>query len=157
MKEPIFYKDTYKDEKNNLYTFYLERWENADYARIYDAQTGKVQEYTEDECCKVLPRLLHYNEPIYYKNREKPYTIEKIPFADLPIDVQQAFNPKTELTPNEPDWKTLRIRMAENFMANMLNADETFRTKLVDDILYKQLARFSVACADVLIEELNKN
>ena len=41
-------------------------------------------------------------------------------------------------------------------MANMLNADETFRTKLVDDILYKQLARFSVACADALIEEQQK-
>lgn len=57
---------------------------------------------------------------------------------------------------NEPDWKTLRIQMAENFMANMLNADETIRTKLITDVLYKELAAFSVKCADALIEELQK-
>ena len=56
----------------------------------------------------------------------------------------------------EPDWKNIRIQMAENFMANMLNADETFRTKLVADVLYKELAAFSVRCADALIEELRK-
>lgn len=56
----------------------------------------------------------------------------------------------------EIDWESIRIQMAENFMANMLNADETFRTKLVADVLYKELAAFSVRCADALIEELRK-
>ena len=57
---------------------------------------------------------------------------------------------------NEPDWKTLRIQMAENFMASMLNADETLKTKLVTDFLYKEVAAFAVKCADALIEELKK-
>lgn len=56
----------------------------------------------------------------------------------------------------EPDWKTLRIQMATTFMANMLNSDETFRTKIVSDLLYKEVAAFSVKCADSLIEELQK-
>lgn len=56
----------------------------------------------------------------------------------------------------EPDWKTLRIQMATTFMANMLNSDETFRTKIVSDLLYKEVASFAVKCADALIEELKK-
>lgn len=46
----------------------------------------------------------------------------------------------------EPDWKTLRIQMATTFMANMINSD----------LLYKEIAAFSVKCADALIEELQK-
>ncbi len=57
---------------------------------------------------------------------------------------------------NEPDWKTIRIQMAENFMANILNSDETFKTKLVTNFLYKEVAVFAVKCADALIEELKK-
>lgn len=57
---------------------------------------------------------------------------------------------------NKPDWKALRIQMAENFMASMLSADESFRLKIVTDVLYKELAAFSVKCADALIEELKK-
>lgn len=57
---------------------------------------------------------------------------------------------------NEIDWTNIRIQMAENFMANILNADESFRMKLLDDLLYKEVAAFSVKCADALIEELKK-
>lgn len=57
---------------------------------------------------------------------------------------------------NEPDWKALRIQMAENFMANILNADENLRLKFLDDLLYKEVAIFAVKCADALIEELKK-
>lgn len=57
---------------------------------------------------------------------------------------------------NEIDWTKIRIQMAENFMANILNADESFRMKLFDDLLYKEVAQFSVKCADALIEELKK-
>ena len=56
----------------------------------------------------------------------------------------------------EPDWKQLRIQMSENFMANILNADESFKLKIFDDIFYKDVAKFSVKCADALIEELKK-
>ena len=56
----------------------------------------------------------------------------------------------------KPDWKTTRIQMAARFMANMLNSDETFRTKIVSDLLYKEVAAFAVKCADALIEELKK-
>lgn len=57
---------------------------------------------------------------------------------------------------NEPDWKALRIQMAENFMANILNADENLRLKFLDDLLYKEVDVFAVKCADALIEELKK-
>lgn len=57
---------------------------------------------------------------------------------------------------NEMDWAKIRIHMAENFMANILNADESFKLKLMDDLLYKEVAQFSVKCADALIEELKK-
>ena len=57
---------------------------------------------------------------------------------------------------NEIDWTNIRIHMAENFMANILNADESFKLKLMDDLLYKEVAQFSVKCADALIEELKK-
>ena len=57
---------------------------------------------------------------------------------------------------NEIDWTNIRIHMAENFMANILNADESFKLKLMDDLLYKEVAKFSVKCADALIEELKK-
>jgi hypothetical protein len=57
---------------------------------------------------------------------------------------------------NEIDWTNIRIQMAENFMANILNADESFKLKLMDDLLYKEVAQFSVKCADALIEELKK-
>jgi hypothetical protein len=56
----------------------------------------------------------------------------------------------------ELDWYKTRIQMAENFMANILNADESFKLKIVDDLLYKKVAEFSVKCADALIEELKK-
>ena len=56
----------------------------------------------------------------------------------------------------EPDWEQRRFDAAMNFMGNMLNADETWRTKLVSDLLYKEVAAFSVKCADALIEELKK-
>ena len=39
----------------------------------------------------------------------------------------------------------------------MLNADETLKTKLLSDLFYKELALFSVKCADALIEELKKD
>lgn len=54
------------------------------------------------------------------------------------------------------DWANIRIQMSENFMANILNADESFRLKLMDDLFYKEVAAFSVRCADALIEELKK-
>ena len=57
---------------------------------------------------------------------------------------------------NEPNWTMLRVQMAENFMASMLNADESIKMKLIADVLYKELAAFSVKCADALIEELKK-
>ena len=57
---------------------------------------------------------------------------------------------------NEIDWTNIRIQMAENFMSNILNADESFKLKLMDDLLYKEVAQFSVKCADALIEELKK-
>ena len=57
---------------------------------------------------------------------------------------------------NEPDWKAIRIEMAESFMANILNSDETIKTKLITDFLYKDVAVFAVKCADALIEELKK-
>ena len=57
---------------------------------------------------------------------------------------------------SEIDWTNIRIQMAENFMANILNADESFKLKLMDDLLYKEVAQFSVKCADALIEELKK-
>lgn len=63
---------------------------------------------------------------------------------------------KNDFSYEEPDWKTLRIQMATTSMANMLNSDETFRTKIVSDLLYKEVAAFSVKCADALIEELKK-
>ena len=56
----------------------------------------------------------------------------------------------------ELDWYKIRIQMAENFMANILNADESFKLKIVDDLFYKKVAEFSVKCADALIEELKK-
>ena len=58
---------------------------------------------------------------------------------------------KNDFSFDEPDWQTLRIQMA-----NMLNSDETFRTKIVSDLLYKEVAAFAVKCADALIEELKK-
>ena len=57
---------------------------------------------------------------------------------------------------NEIDWVKLRIQMSENFMANILNADESLKLKMMDDLLYKEVAKFSVQCADALIEELKK-
>lgn len=63
---------------------------------------------------------------------------------------------KNDFSFDEPDWETLRIQMASSFMANMLNSDETFRTKIVSDLLYKEVAAFAVKCADALIEELKK-
>lgn len=57
---------------------------------------------------------------------------------------------------NDVNWFQKRIEMATTFMANILNSDETFRTKIVSDILYKEIAVFSVKCADALIEELKK-
>lgn len=54
------------------------------------------------------------------------------------------------------DWETIRIQMAENFMANILNADESLRLKILDDLLFKEVVQFSVKCADALIEELKK-
>ncbi len=57
---------------------------------------------------------------------------------------------------NEIDWVKLRIQMSENFMANILNADESLKLKMMDDLLYKEVAKFSVKCADALIEELKK-
>lgn len=63
---------------------------------------------------------------------------------------------KNDFSYEEPDWQTLRIQMATTFMANMLNSDETFRTKIVSDLLYKEVAAFSVKCADALIVELKK-
>ena len=50
----------------------------------------------------------------------------------------------------------MRIQMAENFMANILNADENLRLKFLDDLLYKEVDVFAVKCADALIEELKK-
>lgn len=41
-------------------------------------------------------------------------------------------------------------------MANILNADESFKLKLMDDLLYKEVAQFYGKCADALIEELKK-
>ena len=41
-------------------------------------------------------------------------------------------------------------------MANILNADESFKLKIIDDLFYKKVAEFSVKCADALIEELKK-
>lgn len=69
------------------------------------------------------------------------------------VELKQA---KNDFSFDEPDWQTLRIQMATSFMANMLNSDETFRTKIVADLLYKEIAVFSVKCADALIEELKK-
>ena len=69
------------------------------------------------------------------------------------VELKQTEN---NFTFEEPDWKTLRIQMAASFMANMLNSDETFRTKIVSDLLYKEVAAFAVKCADALIEELKK-
>lgn len=54
------------------------------------------------------------------------------------------------------DWNKIRIQMAENFMGNILNADESLRMKVLDDLLYKEVAQFAVKCADALIEELKK-
>ena len=54
------------------------------------------------------------------------------------------------------DWAKIRIQMAENFMGNILNSDESFKMKLLDDFLYKEVAQFAVKCADALIEELKK-
>ena len=57
---------------------------------------------------------------------------------------------------NEIDWFKIRIQMAENFMANILNADESIKLKILGDFLYKEVAQFSVKCADALIDELKK-
>lgn len=63
---------------------------------------------------------------------------------------------KNDFPFEEPDWKSIRIQMSTTFMTNMLNSDETFRTKIVADLLYKEVAAFAVKCADALIDELKK-
>ena len=75
------------------------------------------------------------------------------PDENILVELKQT---KNDFSFDEPDWKTLRIQMATSFMANILNSDETFRTKIVSDLLYKEIAAFSVKCADALIEELKK-
>ena len=63
---------------------------------------------------------------------------------------------KNDFSFEQPDWEQRRFDCAMNFMANMLNSDETFRTKIVSDLLYKEIVAFAVKCADALIEELQK-
>ena len=63
---------------------------------------------------------------------------------------------KREYQSVEADQEQRRFECAMNFMGNILNADETFRTKIISDLLYKEVAAFSVKCADALIEELKK-
>lgn len=63
---------------------------------------------------------------------------------------------KTKTENYEPDWEERRFEAAMNFMGNMLNTENSFKAKLKTDALYKELAEFSVMCADALIEELQK-
>ena len=148
---------------NNGYTddyevFYIEEDNTTDYRKIVDINGNPPELKGEDDYFAVFSAMMNMEAPD--KVGDYVTDVIEISWSDLPDKVKDSFSygstPSNTKT-NEPDWKTLRIRMAGNFMANMLNADETFRTKLVDDILYKQLAKFSVACADTLIEELKKN
>ena len=54
------------------------------------------------------------------------------------------------------DWEKVRIDYAGQIAQGVLERSSSWTSKLADDILYKKIAKHSVALADALIEELKK-
>ena len=55
------------------------------------------------------------------------------------------------------DWEKVRIDYAGQIAQGMLERSSSWTSKLADDILYKKIAKHSVALADALIEGLQKD
>jgi len=148
-----YYKVIETLENNDTRLFYINDIKNGkigDYGYIYSFNKAILYPYVNKNFKDAIIGLVAKKFP--KTNTNSKFHFDEVEFKELPSGIKDAFlNPKFK-----PDWEQRRFDCAMNFMANMLNSDETFRAKIVSDLLYKEVAAFSVKCADALIEELKK-
>jgi len=54
------------------------------------------------------------------------------------------------------DWNDVRVQLTGQILQGLLERDSGIISKIADEVLYKELAKFSVNLANATIEELKK-